>query len=113
MKKFTYLAMLMLIILSSCGSYVQVFETKTANTKIEDEHYTFENDSIKIIYNFWKNKGLLSFSIYNKLNKPVYVDWKKSSYINNSIKRNYWEDTESTKTVERRIGSNSRIGYGL
>lgn len=108
MKKRFFAALLMIILISSCGSYVQVFEAKTTNTQIENDKYIFENDSIKITYNLWKDKGLLSFSIYNKLNKPIYVDWKKSSYINNSIKRNYWEDTESTKSVEKKVGSNYR-----
>lgn len=96
------------ILFCSCGSYVQVFDTKTENTKIEDDNYVFENDSVKITYDFWREKGLLSFSIYNKLNKPIYVDWKKSSYINKGIKRNYWEDSESTKTVGRTSGNASR-----
>lgn len=85
-----------------CGcstTYFQLVETKTTNTKIVDDKYVFENDSIKITYNFWKEKGLLDFTIYNKLKKPLYIDWKKSSYINNTIKINYWEDEESTKTI--------------
>lgn len=96
-------------VLCGCGSYVQVIETKTVNTTIEDDMYVFENDSIKITYDFWQEKGLLSFTIYNKLNRPVYVDWKKSSYINEGIKRNFWEDTESTKTREKRSGYSYRL----
>lgn len=114
MKKRFLTIIFTVILITSCGSYVQVFETKTANTKIENDSYTFENDSIKITYDFWADKGLISFSIYNKLNKPVYVDWKKSSYINNSVKRNYWEDTESTKTVQRNVGNSFKpIRNGL
>lgn len=101
-------ALFLLTILSGCGSYVQVIETKTENTKIEDDMYVYENDSIKITYDFWQEKGLLSFTIYNKLNRPVYVDWKKSSYINKGVKRNFWEDTESTKTLEKRSGYSYR-----
>jgi hypothetical protein len=87
-----------------CGSYVQVIETKTENTKIEENMYVYENDSILVIYDFWHDKGLLNFSIYNKLNKPMYVDWKKSSYINNGVKRNFWEDIEISKSIENRSG---------
>jgi hypothetical protein len=109
MKHKLLTSLLALTILTSCGSYVQVFETKTENTKIENDHYVYENDSIRITYDFWQDKGLLSFAIFNKLNKPVYVDWKKSSYINNGIKRNFWEDTESTKTIGKAYGSSSRL----
>ena len=96
---------LILTTLISCTGYVQVFETTTEdkNLRVEDK-YVYENDSIKIIYNFWQDKGTVTFSIYNKLNKPLYVDWKKSSYINNSIKLNYWEDVENTKSYERSVG---------
>jgi hypothetical protein len=41
----------------------------------------------------------MAFSIYNKLEKPLYLDWKKSSYIDNSNKLNYWVDEEITKSL--------------
>lgn len=37
---------------------------------------------------------LMGFEIYNKLDSPLYIDWRKSSYIDNSVKLNYWEDVE-------------------
>ncbi len=103
----------LLILLSSCATYVQLIETKTTNTQIVDNKYVFENDSIKITYDLWKEKGLLNFTVYNKLKKPLYIDWKKSSYINNTLKLNYWEDVENTKTVGAQSYSNYRIGGTL
>lgn len=88
-------------------AYYQVVETKTTNTKVVNDKYVFENDSLKITYNFWKEKGLLEFTVYNKLKKPLYIDWKKSSYINNTVKINYWEDEEKTKTVSVHSSSTS------
>lgn len=93
------ITLIIITLFCSCNSYVQVFETKAKNTEVVDEKYVYENDSIKIIYDFWHDKGLLSFLIYNKLSKPLYIDWKKSAYINKGIKRNYWEDTENTTVV--------------
>ncbi|NOX47779.1 MAG: hypothetical protein GXO89_12460 [Chlorobi bacterium] len=83
-----------------CNSYVQIFETGSINTKVENEFYIFENDSLKIIYSFWKQKGLMSFAIFNKLEKPLYIDWKKSSYIDNSVKLNYWVNEEKKNSFE-------------
>lgn len=94
MKYITILAFL--AILSSCKNMVQVMETRTTNTNIVDNEYVFENDSIKITYNFWREYGALKFTVYNKLSTPLYIDWKKSSYINNTVKRNYWEDEENS-----------------
>ncbi len=82
-----------------CKSYVQIFETKTTNTNIEDGFYIYETDTLKITYAFWAKKGILSFAVFNKLDKPLYIDWKKSSYIDNSNKLNYWVDEERSKSV--------------
>lgn len=89
MKKLIVIASI-LIFVYGCKTYVQVFDTKAKNIKVENEFYVFENDSLKITYSFWAKNGLMTFGIYNKLNKPLYIDWKKSSYIDNSVKLNYW-----------------------
>lgn len=95
-----YIALFIIIAtLTSCKSLVQVVETKTTNTKIIDEEYVFENDSIKVTYNFWSKKGSVKFTVFNKMDKPLYIDWKKSSYINNTIKLNYWESEEQSASV--------------
>lgn len=97
MKKITGLALL-LILLLSCKTYVQVFETKSSDIQLEENAYVFENDSLQITYDFWAEKGLMTFTIFNKLDVPLYVDWKKSSYIDNSVKLNYWIDQEHTES---------------
>jgi len=98
MKKRFFILILFSFSLINCKSYVQVLETKTTNTKLVDDKFIFENDTIKVTYDFWNENGLLSFKILNKTSKPIYIDWKKSSYINNSVKLNYWNDEENTKT---------------
>jgi hypothetical protein len=90
------LLFLILITFGSCKSLVQVMETKTTNTELIDDEYVYENDSIKITYNFWRENGSLKFTVYNKLDKPLYIDWTQSSYINNTEKRNYWVDEENS-----------------
>lgn len=90
--------LIILIIFSGCKTYVQVFETKSKNTITENNFYVFENDSLKITYDFWENRGLLKFSVFNKLEKPIYIDWKKSSLIYNDMKINYWTDEEIQKS---------------
>lgn len=99
MKKLLFFAAL-LISLSSCKTYyVYLFHTDSIIPKDENNLYVFENDSVKLIYAFWENKGVVNFSIYNKLNVPLYVDWRKSSYIDNSVKLNYWEDEQTSVTT--------------
>lgn len=90
---------LLTILLSACKSYVQVFNTKSSVQVVDEGTYVYENDSLKITYSFWEENGLMTFSIYNKLDKPIYIDWKKSSYIDNSVKLNYWKDEEQSTTL--------------
>lgn len=94
----------------SCMPNVQLYETKTTSPmKVEKNAYTYENDSVKIVYTFWGEAGKLSYTIFNKLSVPLYVDWKKSSYVRNSQKLDYWLDMSTTKSVSK---SNAAIAYG-
>tara|TARA_B110000046_G_scaffold177699_1_gene204827 strand:- start:876 stop:1649 length:774 start_codon:yes stop_codon:yes gene_type:complete len=80
--------------------YVQLFDTTSLDLqKTDDGSYYFENDTVKITYYFWAEKGAIQFKIENKLGVPIYIDWKKSSYIDNTVKLNYWSDEVKTKTI--------------
>ena len=99
MKKIICIASILLLVYG-CKSYYQIFEIESIKMIVnENNDFVFENDSVKITYNFWAECGLLSFSIYNKLDKPLYIDWKKSSYIENSNKRDYWVDEEQANSA--------------
>lgn len=93
------------VLLSSCAKqYIQLFTTSSEDANLKNEYFVFENDTVKITYQFWGNRGILSFELYNKLDKPIYIDWKNSSYIFNDAKMNYWIDEELTKTVGTYVG---------
>jgi len=67
----------------------------------------FENDTIRVSYNFWAKNGAMSFDLYNKLNIPLYFDWKKSAFIPNDKMMSYWQDETNT------TGSSSSSAYYL
>lgn len=91
----------MVLLLNGCTvNYTQIFETQSTNTRKIDDFFVYENDTVKITYSFWENYGLLSFGVYNKLNKPIYIDWKNSSFINNSNKIDYWIDETQKSTID-------------
>ncbi len=95
MKNITFIIISFLI--SSCSkSFIQVFDISTTNTQLQGEYYVHENDTVKITYAFWASKGVMSFSILNKSDKPLYLDWKNSSFIYNGDKKNYWIDESHT-----------------
>ena len=102
MKKLNIYLIALIFFLSSCSKYMQLYNINALNVQKVNNSYVFENDSVSINYNFWNLHGLMSFTLYNKLNVPIYIDWKKCSYISNSFKSDYWIDREyiSTKSTQ-------------
>jgi hypothetical protein len=90
MKKLLLILCFACVLVSCEKPYMQILETKSSNTNLENDYYVYENDMLKITYEFWHDRGLMSFTVFNKLETPIYIDWSKSCYINNSSKMNYW-----------------------
>jgi hypothetical protein len=94
-----FLILLIFAFCTSCKtSYIQIFETDTTNTQLKNDFFVYETDTLKITYSFWDSKGVVKFVIHNKLDKPIYIDWKNSSFIYNDNKLNYWVDEAQTKS---------------
>ena len=93
------LVLLVATYFTSCSQKTQLYETKS-NLPLDQSksQYIFDNDTLRIEYNFWANKGVLSYKITNKLDVPVYIDWKKSSFIQNGQKFDYWSDIAITNS---------------
>lgn len=109
------LSFLSVLICCSCTHFYQVAYVTSDNLVPKRTGYVFENDTVKISYFFWSEKGILDYSVYNKLSVPLYIDWKKSAYIRNSVKNDYWKDSEiSNSSTVTRAGatgvSNGRVG---
>lgn len=84
---------------TSCKTYVRLVETQSSGTtKNAEQAVVFENDTMRVTYDLWAEKGIMYFTVYNKLNMPLYVDWKKGSYIEEGINYVYWRDRETTET---------------
>jgi hypothetical protein len=75
-----------------------VFETTSNTLKQKKNMFCYENDTVKVLYDFWSQQGLIKFEIFNKTKQPIYVDWKKSSYISNKFKLNYYRDGETIES---------------
>ncbi len=99
MKKILIIFLLSIILVSCAKSFIQIFDTATTNTEFKDNFFIFESDTLKITYSFWASNGIMSFAVYNKLDKPIYIDWKNSSFIYNDSKLNYWIDEIQTNMV--------------
>lgn len=87
---------LLLCIFGCAKKNIQVFDTTAINSILKDEYYVYETDTIRITYLFWEDKGLMNFTVFNKLDKPLYIDWKNSAFIQNDKKIDYWADEQKT-----------------
>lgn len=90
---------LVIVLLCSCNKRVHIYQTMTSFSDIRQP--VFENDTVRIAYNFWADNGQVSFEVFNKLSLPLYLDWKQSSFIRNGDRFNYWEDFTITATAHR------------
>lgn len=76
----------------SCMPNVQVVTLRGSNVTPAQEGLVLDNDTLTLRYNFASERGLMQLSLLNKLNKPLYVDWKRSSFIIGQDKVDYWSD---------------------
>lgn len=88
------LAPLLLIIslLTGCMPKIQVVTLRGSNVRPTEEGLLLDNDTLSLRYNFASERGLMHLTLTNKLNQPLYVDWKRSSFIIGDNKVDYWYD---------------------
>jgi hypothetical protein len=96
--KFTcfYSLLTAILVLSSCSSVLHVYVVDSKNTNKESDMFVYEDDTVKVLYNFWEDNGRMTFAILNKLDKPITVDWKKSMYIQSGVSYPYWGSAYSS-----------------
>lgn len=96
-----------LMLVSSCEIYEVFTTTSDVLPKDNYNRFYFENDDVKLIYNFWSKGGRFYYTIYNKTDHPIFVDWAKSNFVKNDIAMDYWKDVEysTSKTESKTIGS--------
>lgn len=74
--------------------------------KMQDKN-EFENEDIKVCCDFWAEYGNSGFSIYNKTNKPIYVNLSTThSIINLEAKTFYQGKSWTEKLDQKRITVN-------
>ncbi len=97
--------------LVSCSTYVQLIETESIGKDQVDQNGVCQNDAIKVNYDFWSEDGITYFSVYNKTDKPLYIDWKKSVFIYNDWKNEYWVEKSTTQNFLIPVGTGKNITY--
>jgi hypothetical protein len=77
---------------------VLLMDVRSTNCPKIGQCYEYENDTISVTYSFWEKNGTIEMLIRNKLSQPIYVDWKKCSFITGETKHDYWDGTSTMTT---------------
>ena len=87
---------LLLLSLSGCSRFTQVVYVAPTNNDIQsiNHFYEYENQDLKVVYWFWAEHGIMSFLVWNKTDKPLYIDWKKSAMVNNGKRMSYYTNSD-------------------
>lgn len=110
------LAGFLLFVLSGCSRYQYIAIAGDAHQNIA-KNFVVENDTAKIVYSFEGYNVPLKVKIYNKLNKPLYVDWNQSVLTVNGKATSYWKNSATfagsfyAYTFSGTIKTNEKISY--
>jgi hypothetical protein len=91
MPKSLPLAVIPLLFFVSCATTTFQYSTINSPDLVKNDRHEFvvENDSLKVIYNFFGKSGPIHISIQNKMGVPVYIDWQRSAIIVNGKVKPY------------------------
>lgn len=106
-------SLLFLAILVGCMPNIQVVTLRGTNVRPATDGLVLDNDTLTLRYNFASERGLMHISLVNKLNQPLYVDWKRSSFIVGQDKFDYWYDVADVQLAGSFVSSRySRYAAG-
>jgi hypothetical protein len=75
------LSVLAMLLLASCAPYQYITLNSPEVSKNDKKDFTWENDTLRLTYNFHGEKGLMTLTIYNKTTQPLFINWKRSALI--------------------------------
>lgn len=79
----------MALLLNSCVTYQYSTVSSSTLSMNELQEFEFENDSVRIIYNFYGQDAPVNITVENKLRVPIFIDWHNSSLILNGRSVSY------------------------
>jgi hypothetical protein len=71
--------------ISACsGMRYQVYTLVSDLPKDANQEYAFETDSLAVAYSFAAEEGHLSMGVFNTSDKPLFINWRNSAFIQNN-----------------------------
>lgn len=80
------------IFLFSCNpsmNYYQIYETEFDGSS---QNHQYEDENIIVKYEFWGDKGSVSFTIFNKTKNDLIIDLQKSFFVKNNYAKQYFQN---------------------
>jgi hypothetical protein len=76
-------------------------------SKNDNKQFTWENDTMRLIYNINGKGGPFRVDVYNKTTQPLYVNWKKSALIRDERMTSYFDPNVAV------YGEGNTVGYAI
>lgn len=114
MKKFIQISSiiklsLLSLFISGCSTttFYEVYNvTSTSDVQLDTvAGFISENNDIRLNYNFWEDKGIMYFTVYNKAKKPLYIDLNRSHLILNDRSFDYFRNSETSNSSQTNSSS--------
>lgn len=100
--KLYYSFFISLLFLSCSANRFQVFKMQVENE--------FENEDIKVFCDFWEEYGNSGFSVYNKTNKPIYINLPATHSIINLEAKTFYQGKSWTEKLNQKSITINDIG---
>lgn len=97
------------LLFSSCSTYyISKLNSPDLNKNEETGVFVFENDSMRVAYNFFGENAPVTIDVYNKLDEPLYIDWQRSALIVDDQATSYMGDNFVINGHSSSFGSSYR-----
>lgn len=90
--------LLFLLMLSACTRYQYATISSPLKQNVKRE-FVHENDSIQVVYNFNGYSGPVNITVHNKLDMPMFVNWRMSSLIVDGQSKSYYDQVSEIQGV--------------
>lgn len=125
MKKYSLFAAVLFgcMLLTSCMSsfdFYQVYtlqpreEANKQNVQVQDDQrLVYEDQNCIVEYNFWEEGGTSTFRMYNKTDSLLYINLRKSFYVQNGKAYDYFQYRTYSKSASSTFSSQQTNTYGF
>ena len=114
MKKILLTMCVAVSALTSCSDSVwyQVYDVKSSDVIKENNVFKFENEDCRITYNMWSDGGNVSYLVYNKTDRNLFLVMPKSFFIVNGVANDYYSESTYLNTVTSSMASSAQVSIG-